>query len=403
VRGHLEERGKNVWRAKVFLGRDATTGRRHYVNRTIHGTRREAEAVLNELLVEAGGRSPMVADGTFAELAEGWLELNEGQLSPTTRRAYRSLLDRLILPRFGTRKVRTIQARDLDEFYAWLLRSGGEESRPLSAGSVMRVHSLIRRLLNQGVKWGWCGYNAATRATPPRERRHEFQVPSPGQVTRLIDAAAKSRDPEIADFLRLAVVTGARRGELCALRWSDVDLEGARLTISRSIVDGSREMLIEKDTKTHSSRRIYLDTATIDLLRRRHADLTERASLCGIALAGDAFVFSDVPDGTTPWRPSRVTLAFGRLCERLGIEGIRLHDLRHFAATRMLVGGVPVKTVSGRLGHANAATTLNVYAHFLDASDADAAAVLAKLLEPSESPLNPGQSLLSSGTKDASG
>lgn len=396
MRGHLEERGKNVWRAKVFLGRDATTGRRHYVNRTIHGTRRDAEAVLNEMLVESGERSPVVADGTFAELAERWLELNEGQLSPTTYRGYRSLLDRLILPRFGARKVRTIQARELDEFYGWLLRSGGENSRPLGAGSVMRVHSLIRRLLNQGVKWGWCGYNAATRATPPRERRHEFQLPSPEQVTRLIDAAGKSRDPEIADFLRLAVVTGARRGELCALRWTDVDVDGGRLVISRSIVDGRREMLIEKDTKTHSSRRIYLDTATIGLLRQRHAVMTERASLCGVALSADAFMFSDAPDGSAPWRPSRVTLAFGRLCERLGIEGIRLHDLRHFAATRMLVAGVPVKTVSGRLGHANAATTLNVYAHFLDASDADAAAVLADLLEPSEKSVNSGQPLQSS-------
>ena len=378
-----------MWRAKVFLGRDAATGRRHYINRTIHGTKRQAEAVLNELLVEAGHRSKMLADGTLAELAERWLELNESQLSPTTARGYRRLLDRLILPQFGKRKVRTLQARELDEFYGRLLRRGGQDGRPLSPASVMRVHALVRRLLAQGVKWGWCGFNAATRATPPRVRRHEFQMPTPEQVTQLIAAAAASRDPDIAMFLRLAVVTGARRGELCALRWSDLDWPPSRLTIARSIVDGSREKLIEKDTKTHASRRIVLDTATAELLEKRRVAMIERAAICGTTLAPDAFVFSDEPDGAAPWRPGRVTLAFSRLCDRLEINGIRFHDLRHFAATRMLVAGVPVKTVSGRLGHANAATTLNVYAHFLETSDADAAAVLGGLLHAGDDAFTP--------------
>jgi integrase len=95
----------------------------------------------------------------------------------------------------------------------------------------------------------------------------------------------------------------------------------------------------------------------------------------------DAFMFSDSPDGQLPWRPGRVTLAFRRLCQQNDITGVRLHDFRHFAASRLLGAGVPVKTVSGRLGHADAATTLNVYAHFLESSDAEAAAVLSALLK----------------------
>jgi integrase len=91
-------------------------------------------------------------------------------------------------------------------------------------------------------------------------------------------------------------------------------------------------------------------------------------------------MFSDSPDGRLPWRPGRVSLAFGRLCEQNEITGVRLHDFRHFAASRLLGAGIPVKTVAGRLGHANAATTLNVYAHFLDSSDAKAAQVLSALL-----------------------
>jgi integrase len=90
-----------------------------------------------------------------------------------------------------------------------------------------------------------------------------------------------------------------------------------------------------------------------------------------------------MPDGSAPWRPGRITLAFGRISKRLGCEGVRFHDLRHFTATQLLAAGVPVKTVSARLGHANPSTTLNIYAHHLEAADEEAANVLAGLLDGS--------------------
>jgi integrase len=159
-----------------------------------------------------------------------------------------------------------------------------------------------------------------------------------------------------------------------------VDLDDGLLAISRSIVDGRSDSLIEKDTKTHSSRKITLDPGTKAALAGQHSRHVEWAATFDVALSTSAFVFSDSPDGSTPWRPGRVTLAFVRLCRTVGVSDVRLHDLRHFAATRMLMAGVPVKTVSGRLGHANAATTLNVYAHFVESSDAEAAEVLSDLL-----------------------
>jgi integrase len=138
--------------------------------------------------------------------------------------------------------------------------------------------------------------------------------------------------------------------------------------------------LREKETKTHAGRRIALDRDTLDVLDAHNRHNEERAQTIGTHLAGGAYVFSDAPDGATPWRPNRVTLAFVRLCREAGIKDVRLHDLRHFAATQMLAGGIPVNTVAGRLGHANPATTLNVYAHFLESSDEVAANVLGSLL-----------------------
>ncbi len=178
-------------------------------------------------------------------------------------------------------------------------------------------------------------------------------------------------------LLLVGAVTGARRGELCALRWSDIDLAHGSVLIHRALIDvGGR--VGEKDTKTHAARRLRLDLATVEALTAYRAATEVRSVALGTALAVDAFAFSHAADGSMPIRPDKVTGSFRRLADRLDLTHVRLHDLRHFAATRMLAAGVPVRTVSGRLGHADASTTLGVYAHFVDASDQDAAAVMGR-------------------------
>jgi integrase len=138
---------------------------------------------------------------------------------------------------------------------------------------------------------------------------------------------------------------------------------------------------VEKDTKTHQARRIALDKGSMNELTQHRKMLESRADFCSVTLDPKAFVFSDHERGIEPWRPDRVTLAFKRLCIELKLPGIRFHDLRHFAATNLLSAGIDVRTVSGRLGHANAATTLGTYAHFVGAADRNAADVLGNVLE----------------------
>ena len=375
MRGHLEPRGSGTWRAKVFLGQDAN-GRQRYLTRTVHGTKREADAQLRQLILEAG-LAHETSHATMDDLAAKWLELASETLSLSTLREYRRLLEKIILPQFGSAKVRAIRPSDLDTFYA-SLRRRGVSGRPLSAQSVHHVHALIRRLLNQALKWGWILTNPALNASPPRVEPVELEVPDAETVTRIINFA-QERNPDIACFLRLAAVTGARRGELCAIRWRDFDKCGA-LSIRHSIVDGRNDELIEKGTKTHASRKVVIDALTLKVLDAQRERCEKRSKGCGKKFSRNSFVFSSSLDGTAPWRPHRVTLAFKRLCDELGISGVRLHDLRHFTATQMLASGVPVKTVAGRLGHANAATTLNVYAHALESSDQAAAQLLGNIL-----------------------
>lgn len=377
MRGHLEARGSRTWRAKVFLGQDVS-GRQRYLTKTIHGTKREADAQLRELLLESG-LAHESAQATMDDLAAKWLELVEETLSPSTLREYRRLLSKIILPQFGSAKLRTIRPSDLDTFYAKLHRRGVRGGHPLSSQSVHHVHALIRRLLNQALKWSWIVKNPALNASPPQVYRPELEVPEVEVVNKII-SFAQERNPDIACFLRLAAVTGARRGELCAIRWRDFDKSGV-LSIKHSIVDGNNDELIVKGTKSHASRRVAIDPVTMSVVDAQRERCEGRSKESGSKFSRNNFVFSGSSDGSLPWRPHRVTLAFGRLCKELGIEGVRLHDLRHFTATQMLAAGVPVKTVAGRLGHSNAATTLNVYAHALESSDADAAHLLGRILK----------------------
>ena len=165
------------------------------------------------------------------------------------------------------------------------------------------------------------------------------------------------------------------------MRWKHIDLDKGALLIERSIVENGTGELIEKDTKTHAARRIRLDPGTVERLREHRAARLGLGTELGTILRPDDFVFSNDPAGQTPWRPGYVTLAFCRLRDDLGLKGVRLHDLRHFAATMLLSGGKDVKTVSGRLGHAHAGTTLGIYAHFIEAADADAADHLGTIID----------------------
>ncbi len=197
-----------------------------------------------------------------------------------------------------------------------------------------------------------------------------------------IAAARQSQNPTLGLFFHLSTVTGARRGELIALRWDRISLDRRSILIEHSIAQ-INSVLIEKDTKSHQSRRITLDVATVDLLRDRRNEQLDLARQARIELLPDAFVFTDSVSGNEPWQPDRATQAFGRLCAANGIGGVRLHDLRHFAATHMLTSGVDVRTVSGRLGHADASTTLGVYSQFMESADSAAADVLGDLLSES--------------------
>jgi integrase len=243
---------------------------------------------------------------------------------------------------------------------------------------VRQVHAILRRALGQATRWGWIPANPAALASPPRPGPADLRPPTPEEVSQLL-AVAYQADPDFAVLLWLAATTGARRGELCALRWSSVDLDAAELVIVRNLIVRGGQ-LVEKDTKTHAARRIALHDDSVALLKEHQRRCMQRAQTCGAQLTTDAYVFSFDPASCQPMNPDSVTHRFGRLAKQLGLHA-RLHDLRHYAATQLIAGGVDVRTVSGRIGHAGGgATTLRVYTHFQAAPDRRAAELLEQTL-----------------------
>ena len=374
--GSLRQKTKGVWEVRFDGGRDPLTGRRRQISRSVRGSKRDAQQVMNALVAEADAGGFIGTSTTFEQLCIQWLALAENDLSPTTLRRYKNLLSKRILPALGSRRVNSIRTVDLDRLYLGLSNDVG-----LAPATVRQAHAVIRRAFRQAVRWGWIATNPATNATPPRLVRADLSPPNVDQVGKLLQQASTDA-PDLGRFLHVAASTGARRGEICALRWRNLDAKLNTLTIERSIIEIPGG-IAEKDTKNHANRRMALDPGTLSVLEEQRRDALKRAAQSGAKLTDESFIFSRAPDGLIPWIPGNVTRRFQSLRRALGYDSMRLHDLRHFTATRLMAAGVPVRTVSGRLGHANPSTTLSVYSHFVAASDQVAASVMGDLLSPS--------------------
>jgi integrase len=249
------------------------------------------------------------------------------------------------------------------------------ECKPLAASTVRQLHWILSGAFDRAVRWNWVAVSPLRSAEPPAPPHSNPQPPSPEDAARALnDAWAK--DLDWGTFLWLATTTGARRGEMCGLRRSYLDLDEAILTIPTSVY-GSKDKMREKDTKTHQQRRIALDPDTVEILREHLHRQDQIAAELGITIATDAFLFSNDPDCRRPLVPDSVTQRYARLVARLGIN-TTLHKLRHYNATELLASGVDLRTVAGRMGHGGGGTTtLKVYAAWVADADRQAAAKLA--------------------------
>ena len=251
---------------------------------------------------------------------------------------------------------------------------------------------MLRAAFAQAVRWGWLERNPVARATAPRVIQVETVPPVLVDVLRVLDRAAASRNPENAIVFRIVAATGCRRGEVCALKWLDVDLDGEspRVVIRRAVLDLEGVRTVE-DTKTHALRWIRIDPDTAEMLREQRAKAAELGEAAGVPLTPEDFVFPRSPGSKEPIPPNRVGQAWRRLCGEVGVKA-RLHDLCHLQASLLLDAGEAITTVSARLGHRDTSTTLRIYSHLMPGADARAAEIVGRAFAPPVKPTDQEQS-----------
>jgi integrase len=248
----------------------------------------------------------------------------------------------------------------------------------MKPATILRIHSIISSSLDLAVRYDWTDRNVAKNASPPHPRKREPDPPSPDQAARLLNLVWTENE-EFGLYLWTAITTGARRGEVSALRENRFDFARQQVRVSTTYIvkQGSR---IEKAPKDGEGRVLSLDLLTCELLGERFQRRRAEAQGLGVQVPEDAFAFSPDPAGRTPWNPDTMTHRYRRYAQRVGIAS-SLKELRHYSATQLLTAGTDLNTVAGRLGHAEGSTTLKFYAQFTRPADQRAAAIIPSQLD----------------------
>ncbi len=307
-------------------------------------------------------------------LLDVWLPARRSSLRPSTAAAYEGVIRNYVLPDLGRTGLQTVDGAALNRLYHRLLTEGRTESRRglgpgLSPKTVRNVHGVLTRAMRDAVRWGQLQRNPCDTADPPRGRVPEMRAWTGEEIRRFVNVTASHRWGAV---WMLMASTGMRRGEVLGLRWSDVDLKGATVTIRSTRIRYGRTTATSTPKTARGNRTIAIGPTTLAALRAwKRIQTTERLQIGG-GWQGDHGLLVTNVDGTAP-NPEAFSNLFAKLVRAAGLPPIRLHDLRHSYATAALAGGVPVKVLSQRVGHADVGVTLAVYAHVLPGDDEDAA------------------------------
>ncbi len=358
----IRQRSRGVWEVRVFAGRDGN-GKPVQISRTVRGGKKDAEKVAADLARQPGRQG---GRRTVGDLLGEWRELKDAGWAPYTKRDQESRARLIVTDRISTVPVTRLQVNDVDQWIVRLRKAG------IGEASIRNQLQTLRSALAQAVRWGWITQNPASLASYERPKRTVRDVMTAEDVHAVL-AAAETVNEMATTAFRLAAITGARRAELAALRWSDLD--GAVLTIDSAVTvvtegegDDRQRVIRDDPTKTGDRRRVALDPDTVALLEPLRAKREPYAP----------WLFSDTDEMP---RPDRIGYWWRRCRELAGIDGAwRLHDLRHWSATFALSEGYDLATVAGRLGHSDPSTTLRVYAHARSQRDVDLATSLGEAL-----------------------
>ena len=367
------DKGPNAYELRVYLGRD-DSGRTRHKSKLFHGTKRAAEMELARLVTgqaDKPAHTPHERERAFGPSTtinmaiEAWKDNGWQDLSPSTTLRYTSIWSKQIKDSIGRRRIASLGPYDVEMFLRNLKAAG------LSEASVRQTRALLHRACRLTRKWsGNTLPNPVSGTEMPDWLLHEqpepVRAPTPSEVRALL-AAASSLGVRQHAFIAVIASTGMRRGEACALRWEDVNLESARLTIDESIVAAEGGAQVRAPKTRASVRAVAIDAVTVQSLRALRSESDALAALGEFSLDQRHFVFASELPADAPPHPDSMSKAFARIRADAGVSrDIHLHSLRHFQATA-LDAVISEAQKQSRLGW----STVHMARHYTDSVEAE--------------------------------
>ena len=377
MKGHIKKRGRRSWAVKLDMGRDPITGKRRTKWHTIRGTKRDAERERNRLLYELDeGLYVEPTPETVKAYLPRWLAHVGPNVRATTLQRYREIVEHHLIPAIGHHQLAKLKPIQVSDAWANALANGRRDGKGgLSAQTVKHLHRVLSQALKQAVRWQIIARNPCDAIDAPRPQRQEMTIVSDDEAARLLDAIAQTR---MHLPVLLAVTTGMRRGEILGMRWRDVELDGAALSVSQTLEHTKDGLKFAPPKTARSRRRISLPALTFEALRRHKARQARELLALGVRKGDDGLVVCR-RDGE-PIRPRSITREFTRLVARADVPRVRFHDLRHTHISHLLLSCVHPKVASERAGHASVSITLDTYSHVLPGLQENAASRIDDLL-----------------------
>jgi integrase len=360
--GTVHARRDGRWAASISIGRGK---RKHFLGHT----RAEVAAKLAEALADQNKGIPIVSSNqNVSQYLKYWLSSIKTSVRPKTYESY-DLNVRRMVPLFGRQRLSALKPATIERAYADLLESG------LSRRTVVQVHTVLHNALKKALQWGLLGRNPCDAVSVPRPERTEMKTLSQVEARSLL-AATKGED--LHALWAVLTTAGLRLGEALGLKWEDLDFEANRLVVRRSLQRQKGKGLVFVEPKTSKSRRtVYFPEGTgVALREQRRMQLEARLA------AGSAWIENDLVfrrTGGEPVEPARVSHLFHDALKKAELPRVRLHDLRHTAASLHLARGENPKVVQEMLGHSTITVTMDIYSHVTPALHAAAASKMQVL------------------------
>lgn len=369
----IRTRADGTQEIRISMGLDPVTGKYVRASYYVHGTRTEAAKVKRDLLKQMDeGRLVASSQQTLAAYLQEWLRNCEAKgLSPSTLTGYEAIVRLYLTPTLGRAQLQKLTPPMIEKVYTDLQQDAAlGRGSGISARTALHVHRVLHAALKRAVRLAMLTRNPCESVEAPKPKRAQTGALDESGVLDMLRSLRASADGTLYLAVVLAVYTGMRRGELLALRWSDVDLDASMLTVARSVVVAGDRSVAFKEPKSGRIRVLTLPARAVAELRTYRKRQTEDRLALGASYRDQGLVFANA-DGS-PMHPEALSGRWQKARKKYGIP-IRFHDLRHTHATLLLKSGESLRVVADRLGHSSPTLTLSTYAHVLPGQDAAAA------------------------------